>query len=129
MNENIQLFNHAHFGDIRAIEVGEEPWFVAKDICNSLGYANASKAINDHVDDEDKLNNETLSSLGQRGGWLINESGMYSLILHSRLPQAKAFKRWVTHEVLPIHPQAQWLHCRTKRNGYSWSSNCSLTMT
>lgn len=101
MPENIELFNHAKFGQIRALEVDCEPWFVAKDICDALGYANASKAINDHVDDEDKLNNVSLSSLGQRGGWIINESGIYSLILHSRLPQAKTFKRWVTHEVLP----------------------------
>lgn len=66
-----------------------------------LGYTNASKAISDHVDPEDKLNNESLSSLGQRGGWLVNESGLYSLVLSSKLPTAKEFKRWVTHEVLP----------------------------
>lgn len=66
-----------------------------------LGYTNASKAISDHVDSEDKLNNESLSSLGQRGGWLVNESGLYSLVLSSKLPTAKEFKRWVTHEVLP----------------------------
>lgn len=79
----------------------EEPWFVAKDVCDVLGYLNASKAINDHVDPEDKLNNESLSSLGQRGGWLVNESGLYSLVLSSKLPNAKEFKRWVTHDVLP----------------------------
>lgn len=78
-----------------------EPWFVAKDVCDVLGYLNASKAINDHVDPEDKLNNESLSSLGQRGGWLVNESGLYSLVLSSKLPNAKEFKRWVTHDVLP----------------------------
>ena len=66
-----------------------------------LGYQNASKALSDHVDEDDKLNNESLSSLGQRGGWLINESGLYSLILGSKLPQAKQFKKWVTAEVLP----------------------------
>lgn len=66
-----------------------------------LGYTNASKAISDHVDSEDKLNNESLSSIGQRGGWLVNESGLYSLVLSSKLPTAKEFKRWVTHEVLP----------------------------
>ena len=78
-----------------------EPWFVAKDVCDILGYTNASKAISDHVDSEDKLYNESLSSLGQRGGWLVNESGLYSLVLSSKLPTAKEFKRWVTHEVLP----------------------------
>ena len=78
-----------------------EPWFVAKDVCEVLGYANASKAIADHIDQEDKLNNESLSTLGQRGGWLVNESGVYSLILRSNMPDARKFKRWVTHEALP----------------------------
>ena len=100
MNE-LQIFNNAMFGDVRIILQDNEPWFVAKDVTNILGYQNSSKAINDHVDVDDKLNNETLSSLGQRGGWLINESGLYSLILSSKLPNAKQFKRWVTSEVLP----------------------------
>lgn len=94
-------FKHEQFGTLRAVEVEGEPWFVGKDIAEALGYKNISKALADHVDDEDKLNNESLSSLGQRGGWLINESGMYALILGSKLPSAKAFKRWVTSEVLP----------------------------
>ena len=100
MND-LKIFKNAEFGEIRIIEVDNEPWFVGKDVAEVLGYSNPSKAINDHVDKEDKLNNETLSSLGQRGGWLINESGLYSLILSSKLPNAKAFKRWVTAEVLP----------------------------
>ena len=100
MNE-LQVFNNAIFGDVRIILQDNEPWFVAKDVTNILGYQNSSKAIIDHVDIDDKLNNETLSSLGQRGGWLINESGLYSLILSSKLPNAKQFKRWVTGEVLP----------------------------
>ena len=75
--------------------------FVGKDITDILGYANSSKALSDHVDEEDKLNNDSLSSLGQRGGWLINESGLYSLILSSKMPNAKKFKHWVTSEVLP----------------------------
>lgn len=101
MDENVQIFNHDQFGQLRAVSIEEKMWIVAKDVALSLGYSNPSKAINDHVDDEDKLYNDSLSSLGQRGGWLINESGMYSMILHSKLPQAKTFKRWVTHEVLP----------------------------
>ena len=102
MKENqIQIFNNTEFGEIRTMEIAGEPWFVGKDVATALGYTNASKALNDHVDSEDKLNNETLSSLGQRGGWLINESGMYSLILGSKLDGAKRFKRWVTSEVLP----------------------------
>lgn len=100
MNE-LQVFNNEMFGNVRIILQNEEPWFVAKDVTNILGYQNSSKAISDHVDIDDKLNNETLSSLGQRGGWLINESGLYSLILSSKLESAKRFKRWITAEVLP----------------------------
>lgn len=101
MNTEIQTFNF-HDTPVRTLtnKTGES-WFVAKDVCDVLNYTNASKAISDHVDPEDKLNNESLSSLGQRGGWLINESGLYSLVLSSKLPTAKEFKRWVTHEVLP----------------------------
>ena len=98
---DLQIFNSEQFGTVRTVMIGDEPYFVGKDVTDILGYANSSKALADHVDDEDKLNNESLSSLGQRGGWLINESGLYSLILSSKLPQAKAFKRWVTSEVLP----------------------------
>lgn len=86
---------------VRTVTVDNEPYFVGKDVTDILGYQNPSKALADHVDSEDKLNNKTLASLGQRGGWLINESGLYSLILSSKLPQAKEFKRWVTSEVLP----------------------------
>ena len=100
MNE-LKIFKNSEFGEIRTVEIDGEPWFVGKDVAEILGYANPSKALSDHVDEEDKLNNESLSSLGQRGGWLINESGLYSLILSSKLSTAKKFKRWVTSEVLP----------------------------
>lgn len=101
MNTEIQTFNF-NSNPVRTLtDENGEPWFVAKDVCDVLNYTNASKAISDHVDAEDKLNNESLSSLGQRGGWLINESGLYSLVLSSKLPTAKEFKRWITHEVLP----------------------------
>lgn len=99
MNE-IQTFDFDGSG-IRTLTIDDEPYFVGKDVTTVLGYQNSSKALADHVDSEDKLNNESLSSLGQRGGWLINESGLYSLILGSKLPEAKRFKRWVTSEVLP----------------------------
>lgn len=100
MNE-LTIFKNEDFGEVRTILINDEPYFVGKDITEILGYQNASKAISDHVDEEDKLNNDSLLSLGQRGGWLINESGLYSLILSSKLPSAKKFKRWVTSEVLP----------------------------
>lgn len=79
-----------------------EPWFVGKDVAQVLGYSDTNKAVAMHVDNEDKkLNDKTSSSFGQRGATLINESGLYSLILSSKLPQAREFKRWVTSEVLP----------------------------
>ena len=100
MNE-IKIFKNKEFGEIRTVTIDGEPWFVAKDITIALGYSNSSKALIDHVDIEDKLNNVSLSSLGQRGGWLITESGVYSLILSSKLPAAKKFKKWVIGDVLP----------------------------
>lgn len=101
MAENILTFTNAEFGSIRVMEIDGQSWFVGKDVVKVLGYKNASKALSDHVEEEDKLNNESLSSLGQRGGWLVNESGLYSLIMSSKLSTAKQFKRWVTSEVLP----------------------------
>lgn len=101
MSNEIQQFDFKGAALRTLTDEAGEPWFAAKDVCDVLGYTNASKAISDHVDSEDKLNNESLSSLGQRGGWLVNESGLYSLVLSSKLPTAKEFKRWVTHEVLP----------------------------
>ncbi len=100
-SQEVQPFIHPDYGEVRTIMRDGEPWFVGKDVATSLGYTNPTKAIKDHIDDEDKLMNESLVSLGQRGGWLINESGLYSLILSSKLPSAKVFKRWVTSEVLP----------------------------
>lgn len=95
------VFDNADFGEVRTVVIDGDPWFVGKDVAKCLGYTNPSKALADHVDDDDKLNNKTLSSLGQRGGWLINESGMYALIFGSKLEKAREFKRWVTSEVLP----------------------------
>ena len=97
----LQIFKNAEFGSVRTLTINDEPYFVGKDVAEILGYTNPSKALADHVDEDDKLNNESLSSLGQRGGWIINESGLYGLILSSKMPNAKKFKRWVTSEVLP----------------------------
>lgn len=98
---DLQIFKNEEFGSVRTVVINDEPYFVGKDVAEILGYANASKALLDHVDEEDKLNNGSLSSLGQRGGWLINESGLYSLIFSSKLPKAREFKHWVTSEILP----------------------------
>lgn len=100
MDSNLQLFDFEG-NQVRTLEIKNEPWFVGKDVAKILGYSNSSKALKDHVDEEDKLNNDSLSSLGQRGGWLVNESGLYSLILSSKMPNAKKFKHWLTSEVLP----------------------------
>ena len=97
----LQVFSNAEFGSVRSIMIDNEPYFVGKDVAEVLGYVDPNKAISMHVDEEDKLNDKTSSSLGQRGGWLINESGLYSLILSSKMPKARQFKRWVTSEVLP----------------------------
>ena len=101
MTNEIQVFSNQEFGSIRTIEIDDIIYFVGKDVCEVLGYTNPSKALTDHVDEYDKLNNDSLLSLGQRGGWLITESGLYSLVLSSKLPNAKKFKRWVTSEILP----------------------------
>lgn len=100
-NMKLQVFNHEIFGKVRALEIKGEPWFVGKDIAESLGYERADNAIRTHVDEEDKLTHR-ISALGQsRNMKIINESGLYSLILRSQLPSSKQFKRWVTSEVLP----------------------------
>lgn len=93
---------HPEFGELRTVEIDGEPWFVGKDVAAALGYADVNKAVAMHVENEDKkLNDKSSPSFGQRGATLINESGLYSLILSSRLPSAKEFKHWVTSEVLP----------------------------
>ena len=97
----LKIFKNSEFGEIRIVEIGGEPWFVGKDVAEVLGYTNTAKAIRDHVDDEDKLTERIVLSGQNREVIFINESGLYSLILSSKLPTAKAFKRWVTSEVLP----------------------------
>ena len=101
MNNQITVFASDKFGDVRIVQIGNEPWFVGKDICDILGYQNGSRDINRHVDEEDRQNYQNGTFESNRGLTIINESGVYALILSSKLPQAKEFKRWVTHEVLP----------------------------
>ena len=101
MDNQITVFASDKFGDVRIVQIGNEPWFVGKDICDILGYQNGSRDINRHVDEEDRQNYQHGTFESNRGLTIINESGVYALILSSKLPQAKEFKRWVTHEVLP----------------------------
>ena len=98
----IKVFNNPSFGEMRTIVMNSEPWFVGKDVAEILGYAKARNAISAHVDPEDKKDAPIQGPLGgTQTMTVINESGLYSLILSSKLPTAKKFKRWVTSEVLP----------------------------
>lgn len=103
MNE-LQTFTSAAFGSVRIIDKGGQPWFVGKDVADILGYSNSSKAIPQHVDEEDRQKQNLPTAQNGKlvaASWLINESGLYSLILSSKMPKAKEFKRWVTSEVIP----------------------------
>lgn len=101
---NLQIFNSPEFGQVRIVQQNGEPWFVGKDIADILGYSNSSKAIPQHVDEEDRQKQNLPTAQNGKlvaASWLINESGLYSLILSSKMPKAKEFKRWVTSEVIP----------------------------
>lgn len=100
MNE-LKIFEHPKFGNVRTTEIDGEPWFVGKDVATALGYKNPQEAVRTHVDDEDKGVSEILTPGGKQSAPIINESGLYSLVLSSKLPEAKTFKRWITHEVIP----------------------------
>lgn len=97
----IQVFENSEFGNVRTVVINGEPWFVGKDIAGILGFSNSRKAIADHVDDEDKGVTNCYTPGGKQNVTIINESGLYSLILGSKLESAKKFKHWVTSEVLP----------------------------
>ena len=100
MNE-LKIFENPDFGKVRTMEIDGEPYFVGKDVAEILGYKDTSDAMKKHVDSEDKLTRHFADSGQNREMYVINESGLYSLILSSKLPKAKEFKRWVTSEVLP----------------------------
>lgn len=100
MNE-LKVFENPTFGQVRTIEIDNEPWFVGKDVAEALGYSDTAKAIRVHVDPEDKGVDEMATPGGKQNITIINESGLYSLILSSKLPGAKEFKRWITHDVIP----------------------------
>lgn len=99
--EQLKIFESEEFGQVRTISIDGEPWFVGKDVAISLEYSNPQKALRDHVEEEDRTVNDSFTVNGTKG-ILINESGLYSLILSSKLPSARKFKRWVTSEVLPV---------------------------
>lgn len=100
MNE-IKVFNNERFGEVRTININGEPWFVGKDVADILGYQNGSRDINRHVEEEDRNKTMIFDGNQNKETIVINESGLYSLILSSKLPAAKEFKKWVTAEILP----------------------------
>ena len=101
--KNLQIFSNNEFGEIRTVTIDGNPWFVGRDVTEVLGYVNSRKALLDHVDDEDKYDGVTIrDSIGrEQNPVMINESGLYSLILSSKMPNAKRFKHWVASEVIP----------------------------
>ena len=98
---NLQVFKNEEFGEIRTVTINDEVWFVGKDVAKALGYSDTFGALKKHVETDDKQNCQNSSFESPRGLTVINESGLYSLILSSKLPTAKKFKHWVTSEVLP----------------------------
>lgn len=109
MNE-LKIFENPAFGQVRIVERDGEPWFVGKDVAQALGYKNPQEAIRAHVDEEDRGVSEILTPGGKQNIPIINESGLYSLVLSSKLPTAKAFKRWITSEVIPsIHKHGAYI--------------------
>ena len=101
MGNELRTFTKKEFGKVRTTIIDGEPWFVGKDIAEALGYTNSRKAISDHVDEEDKGVTKCYTLGGRQSLVVVNESGMYSLVLGSKLPSAKKFKRWITSEVIP----------------------------
>lgn len=113
MNE-IKIFEHNEFGRVRTVLIDGEVWFVGKDVATALGYSNTRDALTKHVDDEDKGVTKCDTLGGQQNLVIINESGLYSLVLSSKLPTAKKFKRWVTSEVLPsIRKHGAYMNAET----------------
>lgn len=99
--EEIKIFNSPEFGAVRTVAIDGEPWFVGKDVAVALGYKDTVNAIKSHVDEQDKAGWQITTHFGEKQTTIINESGLYALILSSRLESAKRFKHWVTSEVLP----------------------------
>lgn len=98
---NLQIFTNQEFGQIRTVDVNNEPWFVGKDVCEALGYTNSRKALCDHVKESHKNTVTIRDGIGNPNKTIIDEAGLYSLVMRSKLPQAEAFQEWVTGEVIP----------------------------
>lgn len=113
----LTTFSNPEFGQVRTVEINGTPWLVGKDVAVALGYKNPQRAIRDHVDTEDQGVTKTVTPSGEQEMLIINESGLYSLILSSKMPKAKAFKHWVTSEVLPaIHKTGAYESFQAKQH-------------
>ena len=119
MSNEIKIFENEEFGSVRTMEINGVPYFVGKDVAEILGYSNSRKAIADHVDEEDKNTVTIRDGKGNPNQTVINESGLYSLILSSKLPNAKKFKRWVTSEVLPAIRKTGSYYIQSKPDSYT----------
>ena len=119
MANEIKIFENEEFGSVRTMEINGEPYFVGKDVAEILGYADTFGALKKHVDEEDKQNCQNSSFESPRGLTIINESGLYSLILSSKLPNAKKFKHWVTSEVLPAIRKTGSYSIQSKPDSYT----------
>ncbi|MFR8214527.1 MAG: Bro-N domain-containing protein, partial [Oscillospiraceae bacterium] len=115
MSKSIKVFQNKEFGTVRNLIINDEPYFVGKDVAEIFGYRETAKAIRTHVDEEDKGVSVLDTPGGRQQITLINESGLYCLILSSNLPVAKKFKRWITSEVLPeIHRKGSYSQVKTE---------------
>ena len=110
----LQLFTNSQFGNLRTLVIDNEPWFVGKDVAETSGYSNASKSIKDHIDSEDKGVTKCYNPGGIQQMTVINESGLYSLILSSKLPTAKQFKHWVTAFLSLAYIPALCVHVQSR---------------
>ena len=126
MNTTIQTFSNKQFGTVRTmVDEAGETYFVGKDVAGALGYDQADKAVLRHVDEDDRMKRTVIDQLGRgQKTYIINESGLYALIMSSKLPSAKAFKRWVTSEVLPqIRRTGGYIPTKDARTGEALSEN------
>ena len=119
MSNEIKIFENEEFGSVRTMEINGVPYFVGKDVAEILGYVETAKAIREHVDEDDKGVSVLDTPGGKQKMTIINESGLYSLILSSKLPNAKKFKRWVTSEVLPAIRKTGSYSIQSKPDSYT----------
>lgn len=119
MSNEIKIFENEEFGSVRTMEINGKPYFVGKDVTDILGYQNGSRDINRHVDEDDREKVMIFDGNQDKESIIINESGLYSLILSSKLPNAKKFKRWVTSEILPAIRKTGSYSIQSKPDSYT----------